>query len=69
MNQQEFKKQIEHPIDKLATVDIRSKEEAELVFWRRIELSSIIARTVRLCLQHPDLAKEYLDSLPQVTMD
>jgi len=64
-----FKRRIEYPINKLATVDIRSKEEAELVFWKRIELQSIIARTIRLCLQCPDLAKEYLDSLPKVTIE
>lgn len=69
MNQEEFKRQIEYPIDKLSNADIRSKKESEQMFWRRIELSSTIARTIRLCLQHPDLAKEYLDSLPKATMD
>jgi hypothetical protein len=69
MNQEEFKRQIEYPIDKLATVDIRNGKEAEWVFWRRIDTSAIIGRTIRLCLLHPDLAKEYLDSLPKATMD
>lgn len=69
MNEEEFKRQIEYPIDKLANADIGVKKDSEQVFWRRIELQSIIARTIRLCLQHPDLAKEYLDSLPKATID
>lgn len=69
MNQEEFKRQIEYPIDKLATTDIRNGKEAEYVFWRRLELSSSIARTIRLCLRYPYLAKEYLESLPKSTMD
>ena len=69
MDIQKFKKAIEYPIDKLATVDIRNGKEAEFVFWKRLELSATIARTARLCLRYPDLAKEYLDSLPKATMD
>lgn len=69
MNQEEFKRQIEYPIDKLATADIRNSKEAEWVFWRRIDTSAIIGRTIRLCLKHPDLAQEYLDSLHKATMD
>ena len=57
MNIEDFKKQIEYPIDKLATADIRNGKEAEIVFWRRLELSATIARNARLCLKHPDLAK------------
>lgn len=69
MNQEDFKRQIEYPMNRLSTADIRNWKEAEWVFWRRIETSSVIGRTIRLCLQHPDLAKEYLDGLPKVTMD
>lgn len=69
MTQEEFKKQIERPIDKLATPDISNAKEFEMLFWRKIELSATISRTLRLCLEHPDLAKEYLDSLPKTTMD
>lgn len=65
MDQEEFKKQIEYPIDKLGTADIRNGKEAEYVFWRRLELSAAIARTLRLALQYPDLAQEYLNSLPK----
>ncbi len=28
-----------------------------------------IARTARLCTEHPDLAKVWYDKLPKVTMD
>lgn len=69
MTKEEFKKQIEHPIDKIGIANVNNAKEAELVFWRRLDISAIIGRTIRLCLQHPDLAKEYLDSLPKATMD
>ena len=69
MTKEDFKKRIERPIDKLATADIRNGKEAEYVFWRRLELSATIARTLRLCLKYPDLAQEYLDSLPKATME
>ena len=69
MTQEEFKKQIEYPIDKLGIANVNNAKETEWVFWRRIETSAIISRTIRLCLQHPDLAKEYFDSLPKTTMD
>ena len=69
MTQADFKKQIEHPIDKLGIANVNNAKEAEWVFWRRLETSSIIARTLRLALRYPDLAQEYLDSLPKATMD
>ena len=69
MTKEEFKKQIEHPIDKYKNANTDSFEETECVFWRRIELSSTIARTMKLCLKYPDLAQEYLDNLPKATMD
>ena len=69
MTNEDFKKQIEQPIDKLKIADTESREEAERMFWRRLELSATIGRTLRLCLKYPDLAQEYLDSLPKATMD
>ena len=69
MNKEEFKKQIEHPIDKLGISNVNNAKEAEWVFWRRLETFAVVSRTIRLCLQHLDLAKEYLDSLPKATMD
>lgn len=69
MTKEEFKKQIEHPIDKIGIANVNNAKESEWVFWRRIETSSIIGRTIRLCLKYPDLAKEYLGSLPKATMD
>ena len=32
-------------------------------------IKATIARTLRLCLQYPELAQEYLDKLPKATMD
>lgn len=69
MTQEEFKKQIEHPIDKLGFANVNSAKESERLFWRSLELLSTITRTLKLALQHPDLAQEYLDSLPKATMD
>jgi hypothetical protein len=34
-----------------------------------MQVKSAIARTVRLTLQYPEFAKEYLESLPKATMD
>lgn len=68
MNQEEFKRQIEYPIDRLLLV-AKKNPEANLMFWVKIIMSSAIARSIRLCLKHPDLAKEYLESLPKATMD
>ncbi len=53
MTQDKFKDLIEAPIN-------REKE-----FWNRISIKSAIARTLRLTLQYPKLAQEYLDSLPK----
>lgn len=69
MTKEEFKQYIEYPLEKLRTAEIKNRIEATTVFLRRIELSATIARTARLCLKYPDLAKEYLDSLPKATMD
>ena len=69
MTQEEFKKQIEYPIDKLGIANVNNAKEAEWVFWRRLEVSAIIARTLRIALKYQDLSQEYLDSLPKATMD
>lgn len=53
MTQDKFKDLIEVPIN-------REKE-----FWNRMSIKSAIARTLRLTLQYPKLAQEYLDSLPK----
>ena len=53
MTQEKFTELIEHPV--------RINKD----FWERIKIKSAIARTLRLSLQYPELAKEYLDSLPK----
>ena len=68
MNQEDFKRQIEYPMDRLLLI-ATNNQDANLMFWMRIIMSSTIARSIRLCLKYPDLAKEYLDSLPKATMD
>lgn len=53
MDKDKFKDLIEAP-------KMREKE-----FWAKITIGASIARTVRLTLQYPELAQEYLDNLPK----
>ena len=62
MTREEFKKQIEYPLNHLATNE-------DVHFWERNRIKATIERTLRLALQYPNLAQEYLDSLPKATMD
>lgn len=34
-----------------------------------IMIKAAVARTMRLCMRYPDLAKNYYDALPKATMD
>ena len=61
MTREEFKKQIEYLLNHL------SNEDAH--FWERNHIKATIERTLRLALQYPNLAQEYLDTLPKATMD
>lgn len=63
MTKEEFKNQIEHPLNQ----SFITNEDAH--FWQRIRIKATIGRTLRLALQYPELAQEYLDSLPKATMD
>ena len=53
MTQEKFKDLIESPTQKTDE------------FWQRMNIKYVINRTLRLALQYPDLAQEYLDSLPK----
>ena len=53
MDKEKFKDLIEAP-------KIHEKD-----FWNRITIGAAIGRTVRLTLQYPELAQEYLDNLPK----
>lgn len=57
MNIEQFKDLIEAPAN-------REKD-----FWNRIAVSAAIGKTVRLTLQYPELAQEYLDSLPKAVCE
>lgn len=59
MTQEKFKEFIEWPI---RVGDV-------LGYWERIKIRSVIARTLRLSLQYPELAKEYYDSLPKAVCE
>ena len=62
MTREEFKKQIEYPLNHFTTNE-------DVHFWENIHIKATIERTLRLALQYPNLAQEYLDSLPKATMD
>ena len=62
MTREEFKKQIEYPLNHFIT-------NKDAYFWETIHLKATIARTLRLAIEYPNLAQEYFDSLPKVTMD
>lgn len=38
-------------------------------FWERVKIKSVIARTLRLALQNPELAQDYLDNLPKAVCE
>lgn len=61
MTREEFKKQIEYPLNHLSNEGVH--------FWERNHIKAAIGRTLRLALRYPNLAQEYLDSLPKATMD
>lgn len=56
MTQEKFKEHIEAP----TRIDD---------FWLRIKIKSVIARTLRLALQNPELAQEYFDNLPKAVCE
>ena len=62
MTREEFKKQIEYSLNNFIT-----NEDAH--FWESIYIKATIERTLRLALQYPNLAQEYLDSLPKATIN
>ena len=58
MTKEDFKKKIEYSLNHFIT----NKDMS-------IHIKATIGRTLRLALQYPNLAQEYLDSLPKATMD
>lgn len=71
MTQEIFKRQIELFVDryqeKMRTA--KTKAEQDAIFDDLILIKATIARTLRLCCQYPNLAKEYMENLPKATMD
>ena len=62
MTREEFKKQIEYPLNHFITNE-------DVHFWEINHIKATIERTLRLALRYPNLAQEYLDNLPKATMD
>jgi hypothetical protein len=71
MTQEIFKQQIELFVDryqeKMRTA--KTKAEKDAIFEDLILIKGTISRTLRLCFQYPDLAKEYMENQPKATMD
>lgn len=71
MTQEDFRRQIElfvsSYMDKALCADTYSERQSYLNDITLIRAT--ISRTLRLCLEHPELAQEYFDSLPKATMD
>ena len=67
----DFKELIEQPLRTNDRGMINAESCVEQEFYRsnNITLKACISRTVRLCLQYPEQAKQYYDSLPKATMD
>ena len=70
MTQDTFKQQIEHFVNRYQNRMAEATLAEQVAYRENISLiKATIARTLRLCLKHPELAQEYLDSLPKATMD
>ena len=71
MTQEIFKQQIELFVDryqqKMRTAKTKSEQNA--ILDDIILIKGTISRTLRLCCQYPELAKEYMESQPKATMD
>lgn len=67
----DFKELIEQPLRVNDIRMIHAESCAEQEFYRsnNRSLNACISRTIRLCLQYPEQAKQYYDSLPKATMD
>jgi hypothetical protein len=71
MTQKDFNRQIELFVncyqDQALCANTREKQ---MKYREAVNLvKATISRSLRLCLQYPELAQEYLDSLPKATMD
>lgn len=66
MDKDKFKDLIEAPAN-YAKNDTRLAVSAHMSYSnaKQVFLRALIGRTVRLTLQYPELAQEYLDSLPK----
>ena len=62
MTREEFKKKIEYSLNHFITNE-------DVHFLESIYIKATIERTLRLALQYPNLAQEYLDSLPKATIN
>lgn len=71
MSKIDFKSLIEAPIDYLVEKPGVSSVSATRSYKcaKKIFFKSLIFRTVRLTLQYPELAKEYIESFPKVVSE
>lgn len=71
MSQEDFKRQIELFVGTYRDRALCANTREEQIKYREAVslVKATISRTLRLCLEHPELAQKYLDSLPKATMD
>jgi hypothetical protein len=71
MTLEDFKRQVEQPIVTNAQRMINSNSAIEEEFYRsnKVTIGAVIARTMRLTLTYPDLAKEYYNNQPKAVCD
>jgi hypothetical protein len=71
LTQENFKRQIELFVGAYQNKALcANTREEQMKYIEAINLvKATISRTLRLCLQYPELAQEYLDNLPKATMD
>ena len=62
MTREEFKKQIEYPLNHFITNE-------DVYFWERNHIKATLERTLRLALRYHNLAQEYLENLPKAIMN
>jgi hypothetical protein len=71
MTQKDFQREIELFVGRYQDKAVCANTREEQMKYRDTVslVKATIARSLRLCLQYPELAQEYLDSLPKATMD
>lgn len=71
MDTKRFKEMVEYPVrtSEMTMLEAQSLVEQMILRANGIAIEAAIKRTIRLCVQYPEQAKEYYDSLPKAITD